>query len=287
MTDEVTMVCEECGKSISFPARRRGHVETCPCCFNYVDVPEGAAGPVVAQPGAAVAEPLPDPAFGRPPRSMARGPRSTAQLWLEVLAVLSLSYLPWMYGNVIGIFLPGPAVDSMVYRESWHIMAAIRISLPLLLIMALVGEPWARFGIVRPKWISDALLGCVIWFSLLVAHYLVASLLPAAMLARLSAARLADETPPEGVAGWLLLLVAFAAGAFGAGIGDARLPDSTLGTPASLDVGSRLRYSRAVCQLPPVPGTGSGGLACRGGAGLRDVVLLAAAALAALFGTRR
>lgn len=32
--------CSECGRAISFPARRRGGVETCPFCHEYVDVPE-------------------------------------------------------------------------------------------------------------------------------------------------------------------------------------------------------------------------------------------------------
>ena len=37
---EITFECEECGKSISFPADRRGRVETCRFCNAYVDVPE-------------------------------------------------------------------------------------------------------------------------------------------------------------------------------------------------------------------------------------------------------
>lgn len=37
---DVTFPCEECGLPISFPADRRGRVETCPSCHAYVDVPE-------------------------------------------------------------------------------------------------------------------------------------------------------------------------------------------------------------------------------------------------------
>jgi len=36
----IDFVCEECGKDISFPGHRRGGVETCPECKQYVDVPE-------------------------------------------------------------------------------------------------------------------------------------------------------------------------------------------------------------------------------------------------------
>ena len=37
---EVVFNCEECGEELSFPAKRRGRVETCPFCYKYVDVPE-------------------------------------------------------------------------------------------------------------------------------------------------------------------------------------------------------------------------------------------------------
>lgn len=36
----ISFACEECGKPISFPAERRGKVEVCPKCGEYVDVPE-------------------------------------------------------------------------------------------------------------------------------------------------------------------------------------------------------------------------------------------------------
>ncbi|MBC8354731.1 MAG: DUF2007 domain-containing protein [Planctomycetes bacterium] len=32
--------CEECGHALTFPGQRRGGVETCPHCNQYVDVPE-------------------------------------------------------------------------------------------------------------------------------------------------------------------------------------------------------------------------------------------------------
>ena len=38
--EDVTFACQDCGKSITFPGERRGHVETCPECGGYVDVPE-------------------------------------------------------------------------------------------------------------------------------------------------------------------------------------------------------------------------------------------------------
>jgi hypothetical protein len=36
----ITFACEECGEQITVPGDRRGHVEVCPLCNEYVDVPE-------------------------------------------------------------------------------------------------------------------------------------------------------------------------------------------------------------------------------------------------------
>jgi hypothetical protein len=41
--EDITFACQECGKVITFPIDRRGAVETCPYCFNYVDVPHKTA----------------------------------------------------------------------------------------------------------------------------------------------------------------------------------------------------------------------------------------------------
>ena len=38
--EEIAFLCEECERYVAFPAWRRGHVETCPHCGNYVDVPD-------------------------------------------------------------------------------------------------------------------------------------------------------------------------------------------------------------------------------------------------------
>jgi hypothetical protein len=36
----ITFHCEECNAEVTFPGDRRGHVETCPKCQEYVDVPD-------------------------------------------------------------------------------------------------------------------------------------------------------------------------------------------------------------------------------------------------------
>ncbi len=36
---DLAFPCEECGREVTFPAARRGSVETCPHCGEYIDVP--------------------------------------------------------------------------------------------------------------------------------------------------------------------------------------------------------------------------------------------------------
>jgi predicted RNA-binding Zn-ribbon protein involved in translation (DUF1610 family) len=38
--DDVCLACPKCGAEVCFPSERRGHVEECPECGGYVDVPE-------------------------------------------------------------------------------------------------------------------------------------------------------------------------------------------------------------------------------------------------------
>ena len=39
-SQDVAFFCEECRNGVIFPNSRRGHVETCPHCGSYVDVPD-------------------------------------------------------------------------------------------------------------------------------------------------------------------------------------------------------------------------------------------------------
>jgi hypothetical protein len=39
----IPFACQSCGKNITFPGERGGHVEICPYCNEYVDVPDRPA----------------------------------------------------------------------------------------------------------------------------------------------------------------------------------------------------------------------------------------------------
>jgi membrane protease YdiL (CAAX protease family) len=203
----ISFACHACGKSIVLPEERGGHVETCPHCDAFVDVPEQAAG-------AGTAAVPSRPAETERAKSPAAGSRTPAALWIEVLAVLCLAYFPWFFGGLAGLVAGDSTADSSVVGELSWIVRLIQVAAPLLLIMALSGEGWARFGIVRPKWITDVPLACLIWVSARMVRDFMVSCLPAWMLGSPAVIHTPRPASPQGAAAFLFLVAWCAAGAF-------------------------------------------------------------------------
>lgn len=198
--EDITFACQECGKSIALPAYYAGSVGACPECGSYVDVPRESEQPSDAETRVASAKSL-DPSE-----------RTTAQLWFEVLAVLCLAYFPWLFGALTITESDGPVDYSLVSVVFYRIMAAAEILMPLLVILALAKERWSSFGIVRPRWAADIVIGCLVWYCARFFRTFVASFFPLAAL-RVSHSYGADRIAPEGVLGSVLVLVAIAASA--------------------------------------------------------------------------
>jgi membrane protease YdiL (CAAX protease family) len=198
--EDITFACQECGKSIALPAYYAGRVGDCPECGSYVDVPRESEQASDVETRVASAESL-------DPRE-----RTKAQLWLEVLAVLCLAYFPWLYGALAITESAGPVDYSLVSVVLYRIMTAAKIAVPLLVILALAKERWSSFGIVRPRWAADIVIGCLVWYCARFFRTFVASFLPLAAL-RASHAHVADRIAPEGLMGCALVLVAIAASA--------------------------------------------------------------------------
>jgi membrane protease YdiL (CAAX protease family) len=199
--EDITFACQECGKKITFPGERRGHVETCPECGSYIDVPHRTEPAFVAGPGETDQSKVPDAAA-----------RTTGQLWIEVSAILCLAYLPWLYSALAVI--AEPTRCSFINEMLSRIIDSLQISLPTLVIIALSKDRWSKFGIVRPRWGLDVSVGCVIWFSCVLFHRVVVCLLPLSMLERSASLHIVDHAYPEGLPAHLLLLTTFVTGAF-------------------------------------------------------------------------
>ena len=200
---EITYPCDECGKDITFPGDRRGHVEICPECGEYVDVPN--------EPTSCRSPSLP-PVGGNDTKESCLA--ASGWLWFEVLAVLCLAVFPDLFGAIAAVAGWVPQSKSLVYQELWSIVRAVQVSVPLLLILKLTGEPWVQFGLVRVSWFLDVPVGGAVWMCNLVIWLWVMSLVPEALLAGKLASGVADWAKPEGFPGYILLLVASLANGF-------------------------------------------------------------------------
>ena len=217
--EDVTFACQECGKGITFPVERRGHVETCPHCRRYVDVPTYAESGLAAGTKPAAAPTATASDSGETERTKATSgdstdARSSTQLWIEVIAVLCLAYFPSLFGAIAAVASGGSGTHSFVPGELWRIVTAVEVSMPLLIIMALCKDPWSLFGIVRPRWIIDIFGACAIYFIAGLAWRIAYSLLSPASFGTWSHLHIAHSANPGGILSCLLLSVSIAASCF-------------------------------------------------------------------------
>jgi membrane protease YdiL (CAAX protease family) len=165
---EVAFACQTCGRRIAFAGERRGHVETCPHCGEYVDVPFGDRLP----PPAATDEPA-----RVEPSSKAAWP-STRWLWFELVAVLCLAVIPPLVIGLLPVAGGERHEHSFLRSRAMGMLFDLQVILPMLLILAMSREPWARFGIVRFSWFWDPAAGGLVWTCNIWARRAAESLLP-------------------------------------------------------------------------------------------------------------
>jgi membrane protease YdiL (CAAX protease family)/predicted RNA-binding Zn-ribbon protein involved in translation (DUF1610 family) len=211
---KVRFPCQTCGTIITVASERCGHVETCPACGSYVDVPEDAEGTGLAEPAATAANAVAGSAATEQAIAAGAGSRTTLSLWIEVLAVLCLAYVPALFSGLSALTHPHPADRSysFAWMEFFRIVTALEVVAPLLVIMALSRDPWRLFGIARPIWLMDALGGYVIWLGATAVRRYTVRLLPLWIVQQSVPPRVAQS--PEGVPAYFLLLMACMAAAF-------------------------------------------------------------------------
>lgn len=149
--------CSDCGAVLEFPGNRRGGVESCDHCGQYVDVPEQsepdldiadayAVKPVVA---VEASEPETAPTNRRIP------------LLIEIPAVLAFVYLPHLFYCLPWFYYDG---DSLVPDMARLFVGSVQSAIPLLLVIALSGEGWKKFGIVPFRSFVDCSQAFALWF---------------------------------------------------------------------------------------------------------------------------
>jgi membrane protease YdiL (CAAX protease family) len=211
---DICFACELCGRILVFPKSSGGHVEVCPHCVQYIDVPLRNDASLLAEIRSDRAGENADPIEIEPPREPGATSRTNAQLRIEVIAVLCLVYLPYFIDALIFLINRYPAGHTSVQREFYLIIGSLQIAAPLLLIMSLTKEPWSRFGIRRPKWIVDVFGGVAICSLAMIARVFIYSFLPLSLLAWSPPHGNHREAEPEGIAISLLIVLAILADAF-------------------------------------------------------------------------
>gem|GEM_PF-1238311 len=201
----VTFACQECGRSISFPADRCGHVETCPHCYEYVDVPSTPSEMPSVQ-TAPAADSAPHDPFG--------AQFETRRLWFEVIAVLALAVVPDLYSAAYGVLLPTKPRHVSALQEFWIVIRAFQVSLPVLVILNLNREPWAKFGFVRFSWRVDVPAGLLIWMCALAGYIAVISLVPVSLIPVADTDDAVRWAKPAGLLGGCLVLAVSVANGF-------------------------------------------------------------------------
>ncbi len=121
--------------------------------------------------------------------------------------MLSLAVIPDLFAAVA---LPPPEGLSFIAQESWYVVRACQVSLPLLVILSLTGEHWARFGIVRFSWLIDVPSGLIFWMVGFVSCIAIMSLLPPSVPVESSV----NWAKPAGLLGVFLLLASSVANGF-------------------------------------------------------------------------
>jgi membrane protease YdiL (CAAX protease family) len=212
--EDVTFTCEDCGSKITFPAERRGGVETCPNCNSFVDVPYNNEATIVANSISTTSKPdTSSPAEIKHIEMSSVDSLTNRQLWLEVFAVLSLCLIPGIYTAITSLIIPHPnrATEAhSIDTQFLSLIHSLQMVFPLLVIVVLSRESWRNFGIIRPRCGVDIIGGCAVWACVKSVSIVVHCILPASMFEH----DIISHPKPGGIFHYLLLLMAICASVF-------------------------------------------------------------------------
>ncbi len=203
--EDIHFACQECGKSISFAGERRGHVEECPHCGEYVDVPYESEESHQSEAGTTASHTNEKNIIQ--PSLLNSGQRTSVQLWIEVIAVLCLAYVPYMVFAVYGLYEPWSTTLSFVGNMLNEIVSSLQVMIPLLVIIWLSNDQWSMFGIVRPKWLIDVAIGGLVFICGMMAYLIAYYSFTPSILESSGSVYSATAPIPKGIFAHLLCLV--------------------------------------------------------------------------------
>jgi len=85
-------------------------------------------------------------------------------IWTEVAAVIAIAVLPMLFSAASKVIWPEIAIQKPFSYTGWYMICrGVWISLPILFLMRLRGEPWSAFGLSRCRPVQDIPAAAVIW----------------------------------------------------------------------------------------------------------------------------
>ena len=87
------------------------------------------------------------------------------KVWFELIAVLSIGFLPDLYNAILVIFYPelSKISHSVNYLSTFLIIRSITVTIPILYIIYQIDEPLGNFGLPKIQPIKDFLWGLSIF----------------------------------------------------------------------------------------------------------------------------
>ncbi len=207
----VAFECDSCGQHLRFGASRRGGVESCNACGSYVDVPECPDeqlehGIAEEEPNAVVnvsAEQAPSGSLTKKSQSTEAvsliGGGARLPLKWELLGALCIFYFPVLARAVFD----SSHTVSVGNEMGFYLLRLLEVGVPLLMLVALSGEPLSKFGIVPPRWFFDPILALICMFVFLTIVGILAQWLPLQSPIAVNV----DGASAPSLQGWSLFLV--------------------------------------------------------------------------------
>ena len=140
--------------------------------------------------------------------------RSKRAILIEMCVVSCLGLIPATINSLYSVLNSGAVATSFAWSMWLTIVFAVQVAVPLLYILWKSGESWGDFGIKRPRYFLDPLLGIGVvgidWIMFSMMAFVAAPFIDADAL-REAADLFAT---PQGPGGYVLLVVAMLANAF-------------------------------------------------------------------------
>ena len=179
-TEFIRFNCTECGVALKFTADRRGGIETCTQCGCFVDVPEATDEQLVDQhltlDAIQTTRDEPTTTAGTESDAFMELSRSQPSLKWEVVGALCIFYVPLVIG--LPSFQGDPPLPSFAAEMQGMIVGVFQVVPAVLLLIALRGEPWAKFGIAKPRWVFDPCVALGLWLVATFADVLAMQIFP-------------------------------------------------------------------------------------------------------------